>query len=227
MAEKRIIEKIKKLLALSENNPSSEEAFAAMLKAQKMLLENGLSSADIDINETKKGVVEETMGMDTLNLPSWKHPLIYVICKNFRVSPFKARTFSGAKRKTVVMLVGLKEDVDVCKEILEYCFSAFQSLSRAYLKQRKRESFYIDQAILAGIKNDYLEGFCKGLDKKFKKQVSETSLMLVQDEAVMEYVKTMSTAKARKRNLTTAGDTDARSQGYSDAVTLSKHKVIV
>lgn len=37
MKNNRILERIKKLLALSENNPSSEEAFAAMLKAQELL----------------------------------------------------------------------------------------------------------------------------------------------------------------------------------------------
>ena len=57
------IEKIKKLLALAGNNPSEEEAQAAMLKAQELLLQNGLTMEEVTSHgePAKKEVTEEKL----------------------------------------------------------------------------------------------------------------------------------------------------------------------
>lgn len=47
----KIADKIQKLLALAGNNPSEEEAKAALLKAQKMMAEYNMSQADLNGEE--------------------------------------------------------------------------------------------------------------------------------------------------------------------------------
>ena len=48
MKEQKIIETIKKCLALASNNPSEEEARAAALKAQQLLAKYNIALADVE-----------------------------------------------------------------------------------------------------------------------------------------------------------------------------------
>lgn len=54
----KIADKIQKLLALAGNNPSEEEAKAALLKAQKMMAEYNLSQSDLSGEEKIKYSLE-------------------------------------------------------------------------------------------------------------------------------------------------------------------------
>jgi hypothetical protein len=56
-----LISKLKKLLALAGNNPSQEEAEAALSKAQALAIENGIDLALIGSNEDEEAIVRENM----------------------------------------------------------------------------------------------------------------------------------------------------------------------
>lgn len=47
MNNKEVIEKVKKILALAENNPNENEALAAALKAQKMMAKFHIQEEDL------------------------------------------------------------------------------------------------------------------------------------------------------------------------------------
>lgn len=58
--EEKIIEKIRKCLALANNNPSEEEAKAAALMAQKLLAKYNISLVDVEQLEGKsEEIIEE------------------------------------------------------------------------------------------------------------------------------------------------------------------------
>ena len=50
-----LIQKLKKLLALAGNNPSQQEAEAALSKAQALAIENGIDLALVGSNEQEDG----------------------------------------------------------------------------------------------------------------------------------------------------------------------------
>ena len=87
MANEKLLEKIKKLFELSKNNPSAEEAKSAALKAQELLVENGLTMAEVeDVDITKNERIDEVR-ID-LEPKKWKYTLARIIADNFRVKHF-------------------------------------------------------------------------------------------------------------------------------------------
>lgn len=55
----KIINKIKKVLELSKNNPSEKEAQAAALKAQKLMVEYHISMEEVSGIEDSENISEE------------------------------------------------------------------------------------------------------------------------------------------------------------------------
>ena len=58
-AEKRekMIEKIKKMMALAENNPSEEEALSAALQAHKLMMKYNIHESEVTLEEVKEDIV--------------------------------------------------------------------------------------------------------------------------------------------------------------------------
>jgi hypothetical protein len=85
--EEKIIQTIRKILELSKNNPSEEEAKSAALKAQEMLAKyhidmKEVESIDIDAVES----IEEVRV--TLQAKKWKYKLADIVADNFRCKHF-------------------------------------------------------------------------------------------------------------------------------------------
>jgi hypothetical protein len=59
MDEKKIISTIRKVLELSKNNPSANEAQAAALKAQKLMMKYHISVSQVEIEEENHDITEK------------------------------------------------------------------------------------------------------------------------------------------------------------------------
>ena len=84
MIDERIVDKIRKLLALGSNNPESNEAGAALKKAAELAEMYGLSLADVD--KTSGETKIERMTLATVNMRRygmWMSPLAGKIAKIF------------------------------------------------------------------------------------------------------------------------------------------------
>lgn len=82
----KVISKIKKVLELSKNNPSQEEAQAAALKAQKLMVEYHISMNEIEAVEDIDSIVEKSVSVG--NGSKWKYVLSQIVAKNFRCKHF-------------------------------------------------------------------------------------------------------------------------------------------
>lgn len=82
----KIIEKVKKVLELSKNNPSAEEAKSAALKAQKLMAEYHISLSEIEAVEDVENISEKQV--DVGNGNKWKYFLAEIVAKNFRCKHF-------------------------------------------------------------------------------------------------------------------------------------------
>lgn len=159
----KIIDKIRKILELSKNNPSEEEAKAAALKAQKMMAEYHIEQADLDGVSDIEEIAES--GYMTHKGGTWKFYLAHIIAKNFR-----CKTYSSGRR--YIVFYGYETDTKIAKEVFEYLYNLGTSL--ATKEYNKYKAMY---GTARGIMNSWYKGFLAGISSVLDKQC--TALMIV------------------------------------------------
>lgn len=216
MVDEKIIDKIQKILAKTSNNSSEHEVQVAMLKAQEMLMKHGLTMADIIQSEEtvrEKEVINIKVTQKGKTL-WWVKSLSSVIGKNFRCTPL-IYTFGG---KSSIAYVGLKDDVEVAQRVLAFAIDNIKYYSTEYVnnlvadynKDWLKNKNIKTARDFVGEKNNYIQGFIHGIKIKFEEQVAKNNwgLILVQDNAVTEYIKGLNTKRGRtERNFMTSSDT--------------------
>jgi hypothetical protein len=198
--EEKIIERIKKLFALSGNNENEEECKSAILKAQLLMAKYKIDESLIGFEEKEE--VDNKKYEENKSLSVWKVQLARIICDNFRCSAIKTKfpVSRQKNRRTGVKIIGLKEDVDVVMEIYTYTLCMIERYSN-------------EKLISCGIrKNDYAHGFISGLSDMFEEQkenvLREYALVTNTPEVVKNYVEELKL----KTDTTTTKIT--RNEGY-------------
>ena len=165
--EDKILEKVKKLLALAGNNPSQAEAEAAAAKAQALLQEYNLTLKDVDGGEEEAlDFTYFETGVDR----AWKYDLANVIAKNFRC---KCCWWGKSK----VGFYGYKHDTEVAASVFEFLFWAI----RRNLRKVKKQAM-LDRGTAKGVIYSYSTGFIAGIKEVLDAQC--TALMIVTPEKV-------------------------------------------
>lgn len=223
MVDEKVMRLITKTLKLASNNPSAEEAQTALLKAQELMAKHGIEMSQIDIggetqNPNKKAV--SVYAGKRGKLAWWNVNLANIIAKNFRCYCVN-NTRKGYNEETngdCVKLVGLKEDVKLAKELYLYALDVVEYQSKAYIKEKSVS----DRSVSNRIQNDYILGFLKGLEDKFKEQVDKNQwgLILVKDALVENLYSTLNVSKSKIKTISSFGDGEARSKGYQDGKSL-------
>ena len=205
-AEKRqqIIEKIKKLLALSGNNPSQEEAISAALMAQKLMAKYAISE-DETLDEIKDdNVIDSVFSQQKhdSSLHAWRKQLAVIIARNFRCKCYM-------KGQDVVFR-GFVDDAEIALGVYTYLYTTGDRLgSKAYNDQLKNTGSG------KGAYNSFVMGFLKGVDEGLNVQC--TALMLVVPKAVEEeYKKFSANFKAGSTRRVSITDRDLYYQGMTE-----------
>lgn len=174
----KVVEKIKKLLALSESS-NENEAKLAMLKAQELLIKHKLSLQEVRDLKIHNSIIKERKSKITFTKAKWKAHLARLIGDNFGCYHF----FKTRHTNTIVFF-GREEDVEVCNIVLGYAVDCIDnSIKKLQYKYRK------DGLSVKGLANDYAIGFIDGLREQFEKQKKkhqEWGLVLVKDKEVVE-----------------------------------------
>lgn len=177
-AEKRqqIIDKIKKLLALSENNPSQEEAISATLMAQKLMAKYRIQE-DETLEEIKEEEISSIITQQKHNstLHAWRKQLAVIVARNFCCKCYM-------KGQDVVFR-GYKQDAEIANNAFIYLYT---------IGDRLGDKLYNEQLKLTGsgkgVYNSFVMGFLKGVDEGLSVQC--TALMLIIPQAVEDEWKT-------------------------------------
>lgn len=169
MDNEKIIVKIKKVLELSKNNPSQEEAKAAALQAQKLLAKYHIDMAeveDIDL-DASESIDEVKVFVGTGK--KWKYTLAGIIARNFRCRHF----YYG---KSTVVFYGHKTDAEVASATFKSLFDLGNKLAqREYLKVKK------ESGLTDGVFNSYVIGFCSGINHALSVQCTALVLTVPDD----------------------------------------------
>ena len=212
----KVFEKINKLFALAKRAGTEAEAQNAALRARELLLKYNLSESDVPNPEQSK----KTVARNTLEAYSqkWMTLLASGIASYFRCKILK----NWNKR---LVIVGIKEDVEIFTPILAYTFESFL---RCFKKRLAEDEEY--QSLSKSGKcrayslllDTYSIGYLSALRQKLEEQnrvLSECrDLVLTTPTEVNDYLNScnVKTGKIRVRN---ASSTDYESKGYIDGMT--------
>lgn len=204
----KIIEKVRKLLALSESS-NPHEAELAMLKAQELLMKHKLSLKEVTEFKIINSVIKEIKSEITFTKAKWKAELARLIADNFG-----CYRYFKVRRTNTIVFFGREEDVIVCNIVLKYAvyciYSAVSKLKYQYTKEGYSTK---------GLENDYALGFIAGLSQKFeeqKKANQEWGLVLVKDKEVVDAHDQIEFAKKKINTHTQYQDQEAYDEGIID-----------
>lgn len=165
----KIIEKIKKLLEMTEANGASEnEAMIAALKAQKLMAEYNIDMIDIqDEHKATDEIGEETVDISDNGhqVSKWKGRLASIIATNFRCKVY----LHGSK---AVVFYGCKTDAKIAGDVFKFLFKTGGKLANKYYNLCRKEG-----KSTRGVLNAYLVGYCQGIADVLEKQC--VALMII------------------------------------------------
>ena len=207
MDNEKIVERIKKLLALGDKSRNIEEAEAeaALLKAHELMAKYNIS---VEITEEEKiSYVHETCE-SKWNM-GFRKPLAVIIAQNFRCETYLLG--SGGS----VVFFGHATDARIAREVFEFAYSfAMKEGNRCYNKN------YQMGRNTQGVFNSYVRGFLQGLKEKLGEQ-SKALMVVTPPDVKKEYEelsKDFGKGSGGMRN--TGFDADAYRQGVSDGKTV-------
>jgi len=199
--QEKIIEKIQKLLALSESS-NQHEAENALTKAQDLMVKYNIELSQVKnhdseyINETSEIFKREPLGSIYIN---------DILDNFFFVKIVNSKRDFGK----YVNIVGEKQNVKNAIHARKYLFKMFKHLWDTYKKEtgastKSRESFYYG----------LWEGFSEKMKQQREKTEQEYGLVVVEDPNLNEKLKELF-QKLRKSNKKTVnvGDPDALESG--------------
>lgn len=200
----KILNKIKNLLDLANNNPNENEAIAAALKAQELMAKYNIELDQLDDKKETREIVKEVYYQSGKHeMKKWKIGLAAIIAQNFRCKTY----FLGGQD---VVFYGFKEDAKIALEVFTYLYEIGNKFAVRYYNKCKKEG-----KETRGVMNTYLVGFRDGVAEVLEKQC--TALMIVTPKEVTESYDEMSKGwKKMKSTLRLSGDTSAYSNGKSD-----------
>lgn len=174
MSNKRekIIERIKKLLAVVEDRGATEhEAAAAALAAQRLIAENDVEQWEI---HSKDAEPIETIYADDAKR-RWRWSLADVIAPAFRCKTYQTRRWDSARRRYVHLMgfYGYKTDATAAA----MTFNSLYKIGNRLAQRFSRNADY-------GTYNAYVTGFVDGISSELEKQTE--ALMIIVPPKVNE-----------------------------------------
>lgn len=194
----KIMNKIKNLLDLANNNPNENEAIAAALKAQELMAKYNIELDQIDDKDPVNREISKEVYWSTgkHEMKKWKYGLAKIVSDNFRCKYY-------CLDKNNIVFYGYKEDAKIALQVFTYLYTVGNKLAVKYYNKIKKEG-----RNTRGVMNTYLVGFRDGVRSVLEKQC--TALMIVTPAEVVENFEEMSKGfTSFSANLSTLGRSNA------------------
>lgn len=169
----KVIEKIQKLFALANNNPSEEEAIAAALMAQKLMAKHNIAESDVNALFTK----EEDITVTHYHCGggrAWKFSLAHIVADNFR-----CKTFSYGRQ--TIAFYGYETDAKIARDTFEFLFKTGHRLA-----DREVHRVFYKCGKVTGVYNSFCLGYMKGIKEELGKQC-KALMIVIAPEVTEEY----------------------------------------
>lgn len=214
-AEKRekMIEKIKKTLALAQNNPSENEALAAALQAHKLMAKYNIHEEEVSLEEIKNEIDSVySHQKHGCHLMAWRKQLGAVVAEAFRCKSY----IHGQD----VVFRGYKDDAQLALDVYLMLYTVGDKLgSKAYKEQIE------ETGSGKGAYNSMTIGFLYGVRDALNEQC--TALLVVTPKEVQEEWEEFSADFKRTRQRANHNiDGDLYRKGYSEGKQAVKSRAI-
>lgn len=231
-----IIRKVKGLLATAADNANENEAQAAFVMAQKMMIKYNIEQSEIEEDNADGVKVVKGQASAHKTLRWYERYIVSLVSNNFRVKAYyNCQRWSNERRmKESVMFYGLESDVQIAKEVYVLMVDALEYYTKLYI-DKYYEEFELprDRTHTSKLKNSYMNGFIQGMSYQFSKQREELEqeygLVLVTPAIVEESYRELSTTfeEAGELNIPTIEEMEAFANGVIDGSKLDyKQKLI-
>lgn len=198
---KRILDKIKKLMALA-NSSNPHEAANALRKAQLLMQEYQLSESDVDLSDIAEH--SATLANTSKAQPQWSMNLMTMILQTFGVTGY----FNPGLRRC--FFVGYQDRA----EIAAYCYTV---LARQLKAARREFQGRLNKRLKPKTKTARADLFCEGWVSGVYQQVRDLVPSEKEQALVAQYMSQkhsrLTAAKVREANAT-ARDQDAGYAGF-------------
>lgn len=181
LARQRLLDKIRKLLALAGNNPSEHEAASALARAQQLMAEHGLDTVDVATSTIKSAKASAT----TAQRPAeWEATLVSTIGLAFGVRPILTFEHSRSVWRYVGRwtFVGNDARVEVAIYALDVLRRQLQRAREAYIKTHLR------RVRKAATKTARADVFCEGYVQAVRRLVTHVAMTPEERRAVDRFV---------------------------------------
>lgn len=194
----KVMDKIKKLLALAGNNPNQNEAESTLKKAQELM-----AKYNVEVNGDSENPVEYSWGTCVhSNNEGYRIRLGYIIAENFRCK----MALAGNK----VVFFGHKQDVEIAVEVFNYAYKVSHNKGLRIEREYRKNGMSTK-----GVANSYWLGFCAGIKAALDEQC--VALMLVVPEDVKEKFSKSVGGKSKCRGTNMKGfDSSAYDEGFAN-----------
>lgn len=220
MEKEKIIDKIRKLLELSKNNPNKEEAILALTKARELMFKH-----NVDIENIKK---DDTNYFEKIvQLKKWKNWIIFFVM--YLNDAFG--TFSLYNQYTKrIYFYGEKEKVLGVSEIFEFLFEVAD-----YLAMKEYRNYLKEYGTGKGIYLSYILGFINGVNNALEKQnreFEEYGIVIVTSEVLKQQVRKDKNAVEKRekklfnKNINEDLNREVFDKGYDEGITILDKKQI-
>lgn len=199
----RIIDKIKKLLALADSD-NENEAKLAMERASELLLRHNLALSDVTINRPEIG--EEIIKEGFRVIPAEDKFLLSIIEKFFFVKSYYVKQRWLGVTQYKLKFIGEPMNIEVASYTYAYLFASYRHLWLKYKRsigatEKSRQAYY------AGLNH----GITFQLQQKTNSVQTETGLVVVKDPRISAYLSNMNLKTSRASGY--RSDQDASAAG--------------
>lgn len=197
----KILERIRKLLALSERNTNSAEATQAVLFAQRLIVLYNVEDAELKKDSIQDENIVSVNSQIISNPRLWRVYLRNLVAASFRCKSWETveETYSPCgQRKThnQATFYGYEQDAQAATLAFEYLYRTGNRLANAKMKSLRKE-----RRSTKGAYNSYIAGYLSGLTHELEKQSKELMIVLplaVKDKFDAEIAPAIKTGSARQ-----------------------------
>ena len=210
----KILNKIKNLLDLANNNPNEHEALAAALKAQELMAKYNVELDQVEEKKENREIITEIYRASGKHeMKKWKFGLADVIANNFRCKYWVID-------KKDISFYGYSEDAKIALQVFTFLYETGNRFAVKYYNQRKKNG-----EETKGVMNTYLAGFRQGVAEILEKQC--TALMIVTPKEVTEKYDEMTAGWSTMRTVVRIrGNSEAMAAGKRDGKDVAQARTL-
>ena len=220
MTRERIIERVRKLLALS-NSSNEHEAALAAAHAQRLLAEHNLAMSELELQEEGAGEAELVVAK---TVAKWLSSLFATVANAFDCFPIVTTTQENSRLR----FIGVGEDPGVAACTLQFLIKELRRLASGYLCSLELRDDKLHPTDRQRIRTSYLLGGVHGIRQALQAQKAQTpttskALVPIKDALIQQYKEEHIGELRTRRSRSSTVVSKAFHQGRQDGASLRLH----